>query len=118
MCLMVRDAKSLHDVQSSEQEQMMRTIIAFLMQFIREGWICCVLHQSPVRAPEIPRLIDPLWLTTGRHMRACYYGNVVRHDIVLLEMILSKEAQQFLFSFLFYFIRCLLSPVGSRAHRL
>ena len=59
MCLMVRDAKSLHDVQSSEQEQMMRTIIAFLMQFIREGWICCVLHQSPVRAPEIPRLIDP-----------------------------------------------------------
>ena len=51
-------------------------------------------------------------------MRACYYGNVVSHDIVLLEMILSNEAQQFLFSFLFYFIRCLQSPVGSRAHRL
>ena len=46
MCLMVGDAKSLHDVQSSEQEQMMRTIIAFLMQFIREGWICCVFHQA------------------------------------------------------------------------
>lgn len=73
---------------------------------------------APDRAPEIPWLIDPWWLTTGRHMRACYYGNVVRHDIVLLEMILSNEAQQFLFSFLYHFIRCWMSPLGSRANRL
>ena len=58
MCLMVGDAKSLHDVQSSEQEQMMRTIIAFLMQFIRGGWICCVLHQTDSR-DTLARLIDP-----------------------------------------------------------
>ena len=47
-------------------------------------------------------------------MRACYYGNVVRHDIILLELILSNEAQQFLFSFLYHFITCWTSPLGSR----
>ena len=59
MCLMVGDAKSLHDVQSSEQEQMMRTIIAFLMQFIRGGRGMDLVCAAPDRDPEIPRLIDP-----------------------------------------------------------
>ena len=37
-------------------------------------------------------------------MLACYYANVVRHDIVLLETILSNEAQQFLFCFFYHFM--------------
>ena len=92
---------------------------SFLNAIYQRGMdLLCVSPAAPARAPEIPWLIDPWWLTTGRHMRACYYANVVRHDIVLLEMILSNEAQQFLFSFLYYFIRCWMSPVGSRANRL